>query len=310
MKERINSFKLEINGVSMNIVERVTGKTKVLGVIGNPIEHSISPQLHNTVSHMLEMDFIYVPFRIDRENLGDAVKGLRALGFEGFNVTVPYKKDVLQFLDEVTKEVQLIGAANTIKNLDGRLYGYNTDAEGFARSFKEESGTSFEGKHVTILGAGGAARAIAVKVALEGASSIRIINRTLEKAVEIAEIINQQIGPVAQGYHSDAPRIFTIIDESDIIVNTTSIGMYPEVEGCPVDEGICFKSHQIVYDAVYNPTKTKLLKKAEQNGCKTINGLGMLFYQGIYAYEIWTGIKLKKETIKDAYASFLTILKI
>lgn len=288
---------------------RVTGRTKLMGVIGNPIEHSISPQLHNTVSSLLGVDYVYVPFRVEKEVLGDAVKGLKALGFVGFNITVPFKNDVLEFLDEVTDEVKLIGAANTVKIQNGKLYGFNTDTEGFARAFQEETGTGFRGKRITILGAGGAARGIAVKVALEGAAVVSIINRTVAKAYEIAEIINKNIGIPAAGYANEESTVADVIEKSDIIINTTSIGMHPQVDECPVDGAVVFSPRQIVYDAIYNPVQTALLKKAERDGSKAVNGLGMLFYQGIYAYEIWTGIKVKDEIIQSAYEAFLKILK-
>lgn len=292
----------------MEADNRITGKTKLMGVIGNPIEHSISPQLHNTLNKMLGLDFVYVPFRVETGALQDAVKGLKALGLVGFNVTVPYKNDVLEFLDETTEEVKIVGAANTIKNAGGRLYGYNTDTEGFARSFKEDSGTGFEGKKVAVLGAGGAARAIAVKVASEGAAGISIINRTVSKAMEIAGIINSNIGTGTDCYRPEDSGAAEALFESDIVINTTSIGMFPRIDECPVDKNTVFREEQIVYDIIYNPVKTKLLKKAEESGCKVINGLGMLFYQGIYAYEIWTGLKISEEKLREAYACFVKIL--
>ena len=152
----------------MNIDNRVTGTTRLMGVIGNPIEHSISPQLHNTINTLLNVDAVYVPFKVEKDDLENAVKGIKALNLVGVNVTVPYKKEIIKFLDDKTKEALLMGAVNTVKNIDGRLYGYNTDAEGFSRSFKEEAGTGFKGKKVVINGAGGAARAIAVKNCYRG----------------------------------------------------------------------------------------------------------------------------------------------
>lgn len=288
----------------MEIESRVTGKTKLLGVIGNPIEHTISPQLHNTISARLGLDFVYVPLRVERDDLESAVKGLKALNFIGFNVTVPYKKDVMRYINENSKEALLMGAVNTVKNLRGRLYGYNTDAEGFSRSFKEESGTGFKGKNVALIGAGGAARAIAVKIALEGANKISIINRTASRALEIAELLNSNIGTIADHYEAHNDNLEDIFGRSDIIINTTSAGMFPDTEAYPATKPINFSKGQIVYDVVYNPLKTKFIKNAEEHGCTAINGLGMLFYQGINAYEIWTGVKIPDNIVKDLFKVF------
>jgi shikimate dehydrogenase len=292
----------------MQIDKRVTGRTRLLGVIGNPIAHSISPQLHNTISSHLGVDLVYVPLRVEKEELGTAVKGLKALNYIGFNVTVPYKKDVMKFLDENTKEAILMGAVNTVKSIDGRLYGYNTDAEGFARSFKQETGTGFKGKNIMLLGAGGTTRAIAVKIALEGAQKLAIVNRTLTKADEIADMINNNFRPITTALSPEEEKTARAFSESDIIINTTSAGMHPNVDDTPLTGGMQFQAHQIVYDVVYNPGKTKFLEEADGSGCKISNGLGMLFYQGISAYEIWTGIKLPDKLIKEIYVSFTEII--
>jgi shikimate dehydrogenase len=293
----------------MQIEKKITGKTKLIGLIGDPIEHSISPQLHNTISKTIGVDLIYIPLKVHKSELDNAVKGLKAFNFIGFNITLPHKKDIMKFIDDNTKEALLMGAVNTVKNIDGRFYGYNTDAEGFSRSFKEESGTGFKEKRVVIFGAGGVARAIAVKIAIEGAKKIFIINRTLSKASEVCDIINNNINAIAECYSIKNKTNNEIIRDSDIIINTTSLGMYPDIGKSPIGKGIEFSKHQIVYDAIYNPIKTKFLKSAEKSGCKIINGTGMLFYQGIYAYEIWTGIKLHDELIKELFLSFTDILK-
>ncbi len=288
----------------MEINSSISGSTKILGIIGNPVEHSISPYLHNTISRYLGIETAYVPFKVEKDSLENAVKGLKALGILGFNVTIPFKKDVIKYLDENSKEALLMGAVNTVKNIDGRLYGYNTDAEGFARSFKGESGTGFRGKKVVIVGAGGAARGIAVKIAIEGAEKIHVINRTLAKADDIAGIINNNIGNAAEALSLEDKKALSVFTDCDMVINTTSVGMWPETENCPLGEEFTFSKGQIVYDAVYNPLKTKFLARAEGQGCKIINGLGMLFYQGIYAYEIWTGIKLGDGFLEELYPCF------
>ena len=292
----------------MRIDNRVSGKTKLVGVIGCPIEHSISPQLHNTISKKLGVDLIYVPFRVEKADLEQGVKGLKALNLIGFNVTIPYKKEIMKYIDDNTKEALLMGAVNTVKNIEGRFYGYNTDAEGFSRAYKEAAGSGFRGKRVAILGAGGVARAIAVKIAMEGAGRITIINRSIEKALDITEIINNNYEPVAKAYSNTDPLSYKLFSESEIIINATPAGMYPEMNATPIINEMKFSKEQIIYDTIYNPVKTKLLIAAEKADAKAINGLGMLFYQGIFAYEIWTGIKIKEEIAKDLYISFIRIL--
>jgi len=287
----------------------VTGKTRLLGLIGNPVEHSISPQLHNSLSKMLGLDLIYVPLRVDKENLGTLVKAIKATDFVGFNVTVPYKREIMKFLDDNTKEAILMGSVNTVKKIEGRLYGYNTDGEGFLRDFKEAAGTGFKGKKVVMIGAGGAARPIAVKIAMEGAEKISLVNRTTQKSVELAEVVNENIAEIVQVYNFEDKTLKLAIEESDIIINTTSVGMSPDIDNSPINDMTCFNG-QIVYDVIYNPTKTKFLADAESRGCKVINGLGMLFYQGINAYEIWTGVKIPEENLKDIYESFTAILNV
>ena len=287
---------------------RVNGSTKLIGVIGNPIKHTVSPQLHNTLSSNLNHNFIYIPMLVNEGDVGAAVKGLRALNFTGFNITAPYKNEVIKHIDEISEEARLIGAVNTVKNDGGVLKGYNTDAAGFAASFKEQLGMGFEGKRVAILGAGGTARAIAVKIAMEKAAKITIINRTAARAAEIAELLLKELGIRAEYIDSASKGVAAVIQDVDIIVNTTSAGMHPDVDNCPLSqENCCFSPGQAVYDVIYKPEETKLLKAAREKGCIVSNGLGMLFYQGIYAYEIWTGMKIDSSIAKEAYETFKMI---
>ncbi len=298
-----------IRKVIMEIDNRVTGRTKILGIIGNPVEHSISPQLHNYISRYLGVDAVYVPFKVEKAQLGRAVDGLRALNIKGFNVTIPYKNDIISFIDEVSEEAQLIGAVNTVKNVDGRLYGYNTDAEGFVRSLEEEGSTGFNGNDVSIIGAGGAARALAVKAALDGAKNIAIINRSVERAHEIADLINNKINNSAFDISLSDSNVEKVFAESKIVINTTSVGMYPDIEKTPVETMAGFSERHIVCDIIYNPERTVFLKSAADMGCKVINGHGMLFYQGIYAYQIWMDMKFSHAQIKALHKSFMDIIK-
>ncbi|MDP4180219.1 MAG: shikimate dehydrogenase [Bacillota bacterium] len=286
----------------------ITGKTKILGIIGDPVEHSKSPLLHNFISVFKNIDMVYVPFRVEKNNLSAAINGLRALNVIGFNVTVPHKNNVIQYLDKVSEEAELMGAVNTVKNVDGVLYGYNTDGEGFLRDFKEETGQSFKGKKVVIIGAGGAARAITVKVVLEGAQNIIILNRTEDKAKALSDYINEKLRNCSCYRGMGNNEVKNEIKECEIIINTTSVGMHPEIDKSPINSDGFFTERHIVYDIIYNPLKTKLLEAAEAKGCKTVNGLGMLFYQGIYAYEKWNDIVFSKDEIELFFKRFKEIV--
>lgn len=289
----------------MDIAKSVTGKTKVIALIGNPIEHSISPQLHNTISKYLGKDLIYVPLRVEHDELEIAVRGLKAINIEGFNVTIPYKQDIIKYIDEVSWEARLIGAVNTVKISGGKLYGYNTDMYGFIRSFNEETGTGIRGRRVLVIGAGGAARSIAIGAAAHGADKIYIANRTKDKAVDLVNIINSHFGELACIYEAEeADKAYSCLDEFDVVINATSLGMYPEIQASPVSEKAVFDPNSIAYDAIYNPPKTRFLTQAERHGCIIINGLGMVLHQGIKAYEIWTGLVLPESVRKEIFESF------
>lgn len=285
----------------MKIVDFVNGRSLLLGVTGNPLEHSISPQLHNTLTSILNNNCIYVPLRIDEEDFDEAIKGLCALGFTGFNVTIPYKNKILKHLDVISKEAELIGAVNTVKIKDNKLYGFNTDVSGFSDAFKEESGGDFFNKKVVILGAGGAARAVGLAVAAGGASRIYIVNRTFEKTGAIKKIIKDYDSGVDVICRDS---INFNISKTDIVINTTSAGMYPDVENMPFEGTLEFDRNMTVYDLIYNPSNTKLLKQAAKSGAKTVNGLGMLIYQGIRAYEIWMDIKIEDDISREMLLSF------
>lgn len=293
----------------MKLNESITGRTKLLGLLGNPVEHSVSPLLHNTINALLGIDAVYLPMKVEKNRLGEMVEGLRACNFTGFNVTIPFKEEILRYVDQMSDEVRLVGSANTINNSDGRLIACNTDAEGFVRAFEEDTGNSFTAKKVIILGAGGTARSLAAKVASKGAVKLHLINRTIEKADKIAAMIKSRYPVICKtADFKDRILLQNIIKESDIVINTTSVGLHPNTEECPLGEDILFDRKQTVYDVIYNPFKTKLLRLAERTGCKTANGIGMLFYQGILAYEIWMDVKIPEDTLKGLYAEFINYL--
>ncbi|SMB89213.1 shikimate dehydrogenase [Desulfonispora thiosulfatigenes DSM 11270] len=263
----------------------INGKTKLIGVLGDPIEHSFSPFMHNTVYEKLGLNYAYLPLKVEKEQLGQAIEGLRALGFIGVNVTIPHKENIMQYLKEVSKEAELMGAVNTIVLTKGGYIGENTDGKGFLKSLKEE-GFDPKNKKVIVLGAGGAARAVAVSLALEGVDQVCIINRTREKGEKIAQIITEKIG-VNCTVHNYDDKLDNIFKQANLIVNTTSLGMHPDVDKMPPLNPTLFSSNHLVVDLIYNPEETKLLKLAKQQNAKTLNGLGMLIYQGEYAFKMW-----------------------
>ncbi|HEY9061245.1 MAG TPA: shikimate dehydrogenase [Pseudobacteroides sp.] len=287
----------------------IDGYTKILGIIGDPVEHSKSPVLHNYISTCKNINAVYVPFKVSPDNLSHAVNGLRSLDVVGFNVTVPHKNNVMQYLDGVSEEAALIGAVNAVKNIGGKLWGYNTDGDGFLRSFREETGNSFLNKSAVIIGAGGAAKAIAVKAAIEGVRSMIILNRTVDRAKELSCYINEKIANCCAFAGMEHIDVENAVMGCEIVINTTSVGMYPKTDKSPIEAYSLLNDKHTVYDIIYNPEKTELLKSAEEKGSKAVNGLGMLFYQGIYAYEKWMDIKLSEDEIAKFYTKFKEIIQ-
>lgn len=299
----------------MRLDMRVTGTTKLTGLIGNPVEHTVSPVLHNSLFNALGINGIYVPLKVPAGSLKDAVKGLKAADFTGFNVTIPYKEEILEYVDEVSEEVKLLGTVNTVKIADGKLYGFNTDADGFIRAFREQTGTGFEQKQVCLLGAGGTAKALAVKIAMEGAAKVSIINRTGTKAIELATAVNKVLEKtgssekIAFAALAGTAEALQMLSSCGIIVNTTSVGMHPDTVSSPIQQDFALQSRQIVYDVIYNPAQTKLLQAAKAIGCKTVNGAGMLYYQGLKAFEIWMDTTVPEEISVSLSTEFLKYLE-
>ena len=273
---------------------KVTGKTCVYGIFGYPVKHSLSPLMQNAAFREAGVDAVYVPFEVEPENLKEAVDGVRALGIKGLNVTVPHKERIVEHLDYLSEEAELLGAVNTVKNENGELTGYNTDAEGFLRSLIEE-GVELEGKKALMFGAGGAARAVGYALLKGGVSFLYIVNRNFQRAREVGELLGKRGNVLV--FPLKESTVETLLKEVDLIVNTTSVGMKPEdphlFDYSKIPERIA------VVDIIYNPPETPLLKAAKERGCKTVNGLGMLVHQGAVAFEIWTGKKAPVETMRE-----------
>lgn len=270
-----------------SLEKSVNGKTKLIALIGNPVEHTLSPLIHNTLSQFVGNNLIYVPFCPKPSELERAFCGLQALQVVGCNITIPYKTDVVKYIDVVSDDAKLMDAVNTVRFINDRSYGYNTDSLGFLKAIQQKANIPLRNKNVVILGAGGTARSIAVTIAKEGASSISIVNRTLSHATHVAEVINANIAPVAKSYTSDEKGVEELFTRADLIVNTTSVGMHPYLDEIPIQSDWILP-HHCIFDVIYSPAKTKLLRTAEKKGSLAINGLGMLVYQAIGAYEIWT----------------------
>lgn len=279
---------------------RVT--TKLVVLLGNPLGHSISPAMHNRVFEKLGMDYCYMPVEVTDENLQAVFYGLTKMNVAGFNVTIPHKIRIMEYIDELDPLAATIGAVNTICVKDGKTKGYNTDGQGFIRSLEDEAKISVKGKRIFLVGCGGGARAIAMTLAFQDAAKIYILNRTIAKAKGLAEEINKKIRPCTEVVDHSLENQRKIIQNCDIIINSTSLGMHPREDALPIDESL-LSPNLIVADIVYNPLTTKLLKTAKDMGCNIIPGLGMLIYQGAAAFKLFTSVEPLVEEMSDvAYA--------
>ncbi|MEY8746805.1 shikimate dehydrogenase [Bacillales bacterium AN1005] len=269
----------------------------LLGVMGDPIAHSKSPAMHNAALKAAEVNGIYMPLHVHPEQLQAAVRGIVALGYRGVNVTIPHKEQVMSYLDEIDESARLIGAVNTIVNKDGKLIGYNTDGIGYVRSLKEEAVPDLAGKRIAVLGAGGAARGVIYALALEKPERIHILNRTAERAIELASDLRAHgLGEITGSGMTEAAAVLA---SADIVINTTAAGMHPHVDDVPVDPAL-IRVDAAVSDLIYNPLETRLLRESRLRGCTVHGGLGMFVYQGAVAFEHWFGIQAPVETMRQA----------
>lgn len=282
----------------------ISNETKVCGVIGDPVEHSISPAMHNAAFRKLELNYVYLPFHVRKDGLVDAINGMRSLNIRGVNVTIPHKTTVIPLLDRVDDLAVKIGAVNTIVNDDGILVGYNTDADGFMKSLLMHS-IGVDAKTAIIIGAGGAARAIAFAL-LENGANLNISNRSIERAAELARQLSDEFGRKVESMGLEKDSIGKSLERADILVNATSIGMNPAVDDTPVPRDL-LRNGMVIVDIVYNPLRTRLLREGKAAGAKTISGIDMLVFQGASAFEKFTEHKAPVEVMKKAAVSQLTI---
>ncbi len=276
----------------------LSGETKVVGVFGFPVRHSLSPAMHNAAFQDLGLDFVYVPFNVHPDNLEAAVQGVRALQLVGVNVTIPHKESVIRFLDWVSPEAQQISSVNTIHNSEGLLKGYSTDGQGFIESLGPMA-AEICGKKSVVLGAGGSARAIVHALAIRG-SEVTVANRTLSRAIEMVETLSKLLGNRSiRAVQIESKEAREAVAEANLLVNCTSVGMFPHIEEQPIPSEWLHKD-LLVYDLIYNPIETRLLQAAREIGCKIMNGVLMLVHQGAISFRIWTGLEPPIKVMEEA----------
>ena len=278
----------------------IKGSTNVVGLIGHPVEHSFSPPMHNAAFKALKMDYVYTAFDVDPNDLENAIKGAQALSIKGFNVTIPHKIEVMKYLSEIDEVAALIGAVNT-RDFEN-LKGYNTDGIGAIKAIEEI--TKVKDKDVVIAGAGGASRAISFYLAKYGVDNLTILNRNVEKADSLAsDVLNSNL--IGNVKSDSISKINDYLSDTDVLINTTPVGMHPNVEVSPIASSDMMHEDLVVFDAVYNPNETVLIKEAIKADAKPVYGIKMLLYQGAESFEIWTGRKAPIDVMQEALTKTL-----
>ena len=287
------------------MTERLSGHTELLALLATPIRHSLSPTMYNETYAKLGLDYAYLTFEVGQEQLADAVKAVRALGIVGGNVSMPNKQAILPYLDELSPAAEMIGAVNTYTNKDakGHLVGYNTDGTGAVRALEAE-GVSVKDQIITLTGIGGAGTAIAVQLALDGAKEVRIYNikdKAYETAGRVIDLINEKTDCTASLHDlANTEAFYKSLGESSIYIDATGIGMKPFEDMKLINDPAVIRPDLVIFDTVYNPAETKLLKFARENGCKkAFNGLSMMLYQGAEAFKLHTGYDMPVDYIRS-----------
>jgi len=291
----------------MKLIENLDYSTKIVGIIGHPIKHSFSPKMHNLTFQLQGLNYIYLPFDIPNSNLKDALKSMGVLGIRGLNVTLPHKEKIIQYMDHVSEEASTVGAINTVVNEGSHLFGYNTDINGIIESltpYKDQITKSV----VTVIGAGGGARGVLYSLIRHfNVERINLINRTEERAEAIKDYIKAKMRyEEIHTYELMAKENVKVFQSSNLIVNTTSVGMFPNVDETPTDLPESFNSSHLVFDLIYNPLKTKFLEIAELQGATIINGLKMFVVQGAKSFELWTGKVMDVEKVTNELNTHLS----
>lgn len=283
--------------------KRITGHTRLLALIGSPVGHSGSPAMYNYSFEKLGLDYAYVAFDVKEEGVKAALDAMRLFNMRGMNVTMPDKVEAARYMDELSPAAKIIGAVNTIVNEDGKLIGHMTDGEGFVNNLKDH-GVSIEGKKLVIAGGGGAATAIQVQCALDGAKEITIFNKKdsfFERTIATADKIKSAVPACVVNVYDidDDAKMKEELADADIFVNATIVGMKPMDDQSIIKDLSLLRSDLVVADIVYNPEETKLLKDAKAAGCTCVGGKGMLVWQGASAFRLYTGEEMPVEEVKE-----------
>lgn len=285
-------------------MEKIDAKTELCGLIGNPVGHSISPFIHNTLAKKLGLNLVYTAFRVESGDVAVAVRGAYALNIKGMNVTVPHKQEVMGALAEIDELAKNIGAVNTLVRVEGGYKGYNTDYYGIKRQLACD-GIDINDREVIILGAGGASRAVTFMCATTGASKVYLLNRSVDKAEQLANDVNAYVGKKCvyamsldgykelEGYKNSGRKY--------IVIQTTSKGLYPDVDGTPAEDEGFYDMIEAAVDIIFNPSETRFMKLAKEHGARAYNGLEMLLYQGVEAFELWNNVRIPEELCRELY---------
>lgn len=276
---------------------RINSSTGCLGIIGKPLTHSLSPLIHNSVLTLMNLNYVYLPFEIGKNQVPAALEALRTLNIKGINVTVPYKEVVIPYLDEIDAPAAACGAVNVIKNEQGKLYGYNTDGKGFIRALGDE-GVTVAGRAL-LIGAGGASRAVSYELAQAGMKTIDILDLDENKAKRLAEFIQSVSSCSVSGAEMSDSRLEALIGENDLIINCSPVGMFPRGGETPVSNLTGIRPGVAVCDLIYNPLQTRFLEIAAAAGARTMNGLGMLIHQAALTLEILLGVSPPADFMKE-----------
>lgn len=286
------------------MIKNIGVDTKLGAIIGTDIGHSKSPAMMNAAYEKLGLDAYYYPMNIKEEDFGDVIRGISKMNYMGLTITIPYKLEVMKYLDEIDRTAEIIGAVNTIKITEGKMKGFNTDGEGFVRGLEADKGVNVAESTFVVVGAGGVSRAIMTVLASRKAAAddagrepgiptcekkIYLANRTMKRAEELCDKLNKLVCDCCVPVPLDE-TLAQYIDKADVLVNATNVGMPPQQDMTPVDTAM-LHSGMLVADVIYNPRKTKLLEAAEAMGCDIVNGQSLLLHQGKMAFNIWTGLE-------------------
>jgi len=283
----------------------ITVDTKIVALLGKPLRQSLSSKMHSEAFALAGLNYIRIPMEVEGEHLEDVIKGLRYMNVAGISVTKPYKVDVIKYLDEMDELAQKIGAVNCIVNKNGRLKGYNTDGEGFVNALLQETDCMLEQTVFFSLGAGGAGRAICSTLAYRGAKKIYIADQYDDASAALVNDINKYFSPVAEKVpYGDKTEMRTKIAEANVIMNVTGLGMQPHLDETPIEKE-ALAPHQLAFDAIYNPAKTRFLREAESIGCTILNGQGMIVHCGMMGFELYTGVKQSLKTWSAIMAAIM-----